>query len=145
VVGGKGPAAYAAALERIRQSLGLRDRVIFTGSLPDAKLAAHYATADLFLSLSEHEGFAIPLVEAMRAGIPVIAYAAGAVPETLSGAGVLLGTLEPYEVAEVVARLCNDDRMREGLLARQAERAAELVAFPRRQVVTRALADLLQG
>ncbi|PYR61060.1 MAG: hypothetical protein DMF85_03305, partial [Acidobacteria bacterium] len=67
----------------------LPDRFWFTGPVPDDDLAAFYRWADAYVSLSEHEGFCVPLVESMAADVPVLAYAAGAVPETLGGAGVL--------------------------------------------------------
>ena len=63
------------------------DRFWFTGPVPNEDLAAFYRTASAYISLSEHEGFCVPLVEAMAADVPVLAYAAGAVPETLCGRG----------------------------------------------------------
>jgi glycosyltransferase involved in cell wall biosynthesis len=66
----------------------LNDRFIFTGAIPDEELAIYYRHAAVYISLSEHEGFCVPLVEAMAAGVPVLAYSAAAVPDTLGGAGV---------------------------------------------------------
>ena len=66
----------------------LPDRFWFTGPVPDDELAAYYRNAHAYVSLSEHEGFCVPLVEAMAMDVPVLAYAAAAVPETLGGAGV---------------------------------------------------------
>ena len=62
---------------------------MFTGPVPDEDLATYYRTARVYLSLSEHEGFCVPLLEAMAADVPVLAYASTAVPDTLGGAGVL--------------------------------------------------------
>ena len=64
------------------------DEVVFTGQVDDDDLLAYYSVADLFLCLSEHEGFCVPLVEAMIFGLPVMAYDAGAVRETLRGGGI---------------------------------------------------------
>jgi len=64
--------------------------ILFTGHIPFTELLALYRSADLFLSLSEHEGFCLPLIESCLFELPVLAYMAGAVPETLGGAGVLL-------------------------------------------------------
>ena len=64
------------------------DRFIFTGPVPDEELAVYYRTASVYISLSEHEGFCVPLLEAMAADVPVLAYASSAVPDTLGGAGV---------------------------------------------------------
>ena len=66
----------------------LEDRFIFTGPVPDAELAAYYRASSVYISLSEHEGFCVPLVEAMAMDVPVLAYSAAAVPDTLGGAGV---------------------------------------------------------
>ena len=86
----------------------LPDRFLFTGPVPDEDLAAFYRRADVYVSLSEHEGFCVPLVEAMAADVPVLAYAAGAVPETLGGAGVLFA---PKDL-EFAAELLGDARLR---------------------------------
>jgi glycosyltransferase involved in cell wall biosynthesis len=61
---------------------------MFTGPVPDVDLATYYRMADVYISLSEHEGFCVPLLEAMAADVPVLAYSAAAVPDTLGGAGV---------------------------------------------------------
>ena len=66
-----------------------KERFLFVGEVTDDELAAYYRTADVYISLSEHEGFCVPLIEAMAADVPVLAYAAGAVPDTLGGAGVV--------------------------------------------------------
>jgi glycosyltransferase involved in cell wall biosynthesis len=123
-----------AGCERYRQvlasqvrRLGLR-RVDFRGSVPQAALHAAYAAADLFLCLSEHEGFCIPLLEAMAHGVPVLAYAAAAVPETMDGAGVLLGRKDYPEMAELMGRLCRDPALRAAVTAGQAARVRRYFA-----------------
>jgi glycosyltransferase involved in cell wall biosynthesis len=97
--------AYVRALTAYVADLGLTDAVDIAGSVPDAVLGAHYATADVFVCLSEHEGFCVPLLEAMHHGVPVVAYAAGAVPETLGTGGLLLEQKDPLTVATAVARV----------------------------------------
>jgi glycosyltransferase involved in cell wall biosynthesis len=138
VVGAWGPEAYMRALFRLRDKLGV-EGIAFTGSVSAATLAAHYQTADVFLSLSEHEGFGLPLIEAMRQGVPVVAYDAGAVGETLDGAGVLLGTLDPLVVAEVVARVGGDDDLRAQLRDRQRERVNRIDGVPRDALLVEAV------
>ena len=77
--------------------------------LSEAQLAAWYADADVFVSLSEHEGFCIPLLEAMRSDLPIVALAAGAVPETLGDAGMLLSpTRRPTDVSTAIDRVRRD-------------------------------------
>jgi glycosyltransferase involved in cell wall biosynthesis len=141
-VGARGPEAYMAYLKRLQERLGLEKVVFFTGSLQESQLAAHYSNADLFVCLSEHEGFCIPLLEAMRAALPVVAYDGGAVGETLGGSGVLLTTLDPVIVAEVVARVCGDDALSRQLRASESRRAGELDGFDRATVLVRAINDM---
>ena len=70
--------------------------------MSDAELGAHYATADVYVCLSEHEGFCVPLLEAMHHGLPVVAYRAGAVPETMGSGGLGLESKDPLTVATAV-------------------------------------------
>ncbi len=98
------------------------DEVVFTGQVDDDELYACYREADVFLCLSEHEGFCVPLQEAMHFGVPVVAYDAGAVRETLHGGGILLRDKRPEEVAELLGRLRRNGGLRQAVLATQ-ERA----------------------
>jgi glycosyltransferase involved in cell wall biosynthesis len=123
-----------AGCERYRQllasqvrQLALR-RVEFLGSVPQGVLQAAYEAATLFLCLSEHEGFCIPLLEAMSHDVPVLAYAAAAVPETMDGAGVLVSRKDYPELAEWMGRLCRDRVLREAVLAGQRERVKRYFA-----------------
>ncbi len=144
VVGAWGPEAYMRALFRFREKVGL-EGVVFTGSVSAATLAAHYHEADVFLSLSEHEGFGLPVIEAMRQHVPVVAYEGGAVGETMDGAGVLLGTLDPFVVAEVVGRVGHDHDLRDALVRGQDERVARLDAVPRDRLLVEAVLDAAEG
>jgi glycosyltransferase involved in cell wall biosynthesis len=74
--------------------------------------------------MSEHEGFCVPVLEAMELGVPVVAYAAAAVPETLGGAGVLVDEKDPLEVAKAVDKACRPGPAREHLITAGRERAA---------------------
>ena len=89
---------------------------------PDDDLAAFYRWADAYVSLSEHEGFCVPLVEAMAADVPVLAYAAGAVPETLGGAGVLFAPKDLELAAEMLGTLVYDQPVRNRVIAGQRRR-----------------------
>jgi glycosyltransferase involved in cell wall biosynthesis len=145
LVGASGPRSFMASLRRLRETLRLEGAVFITGSLPEGQLAAHYAAADLFVCLSEHEGFCIPLLEAMRSGLPVVAYDAGAVGETLGGTGVLLGTLDALVVAEAVHRVTGSDVLGSQLRDRQRARAAELDVFDRDGALLRALRPIIES
>ena len=89
------PRYYATLQALISRYEMPRERFLFTGPVPDAELAAYYRMASAYVSLSEHEGFCVPLVEAMAADLPVLAYGAAAVPETLGGAGICFNAEGP--------------------------------------------------
>ncbi len=95
--------------------------VVFTGHVDHADLLAYYQASDLFLCLSEHEGFCVPLLEAMRFDLPVVAYDAGAVAETLDGGGVLLRAKQPALVGELLGRILGDAALRASILAGQQD------------------------
>ncbi len=105
------------------------DNVVFAGHVDDDELRAYYSVADVFLCLSEHEGFCVPLVEAMSFGVPVVAFDAGAVAETLRGGGVLLKEKRPEVVAELLHRLLTDGALRSGVMGTQERALAEVRAI----------------
>ena len=100
--------------------------VVFTGHVEHDDLLAYYKTADVFVSMSEHEGFGVPLLEAMLMGVPVLAFASSAVPGTLGGAGLLFSEKQLDAVAETAYLLATDGALREAVLAGQKRR---LTAF----------------
>lgn len=144
VVGDCGLRTYADALAALARELRLRD-VVFCGHVEEGELAAAYGLADVVVSLSEHEGYGVPLVEAMLAGVPVVAYDAGAVAETMGGAGILLGEKRPELVAGVIESLVCDRGLREAVLAGQERAAARVRATDFGALLRAALAPLLEG
>jgi len=128
LVGGATHPRYQWALERLAHQLQLGESVELLADLPDADLLAHFAVADVFVCLSEHEGFGVPLLEAMELGVPVVAYAAAAVPETLGGAGILVDVKEPVAVAQAVEQACHPGRHQE--LARAGRERAGRFSLP---------------
>ena len=123
----RGHERYYDRLQEMVRDLRLDD-VVFTGHVDDDDLAAAYRVAHLFLCLSEHEGFCVPLQEAMHFGLPVLAYDAGAVGETLHGGGVLLKEKPPEQVAELVYQILHDGALRERILATQERAIREVRA-----------------
>ena len=117
--------AYYDALQQLVEDLGLDD-VHFTGHVTQAELNAYYRLAGAFVCMSEHEGFCVPIFEAMHQRIPVIALDAAAVPYSTGEGVLLLRDNSPQIVAETLALVLRDRPLRERLLARQ-ERALELV------------------
>ena len=114
---------YAAALAELADEAA-PGGVVFERSLDDAELEARYRAAHVFLCLSEHEGFCVPVVEAFAHGVPVVARPRGAVTETVGGAGLLLdGTLD--EMVELTHLALTDAQLRAELRARGRERVAD--------------------
>ena len=116
------PRYYAQVRALIAQYEMLPDRFWFTGPVPDEDLAAFYRWSDAYVSLSEHEGFCVPLVEAMAADVPIVAYAAGAVPETLGGAGILFAPKDLEVAAELLGSVVYDRDVRARVLEGQRRR-----------------------
>jgi glycosyltransferase involved in cell wall biosynthesis len=123
---------YHAMLQELVARLGAA-HVLFLGQVSDAELAACYDVADVFLCASEHEGFCVPLVEAFYKGIPVVAYAASAVPATMDGAGVLYTTKHPAHVGALIDQVVSNAGLRDAIVASQDGALDRLLAkdFPR--------------
>ena len=107
---------YTSAIEQRIFELGLGKRVLWIDSASEAQLKAAYLASHVFLMLSRHEGFCVPLIEAMALGTPIIAHAASAVPETLGDAGMLWSEMDPWLYASSASRLFGDDALRSALL-----------------------------
>ena len=128
---------YSYKLKNYVDELKLAD-VVFTGSIPFDEILAYYHLADLFLCMSEHEGFCVPLVEAMFFGVPIVAYASTAIPSTLGGSGALAKEKDPVFVGELMHRILSDEQLKAQLIAGQKERlkdfsyekiSAQLIAY----------------
>ena len=100
------------------------ERFWFVGQVPDEDLAAYYRTASAYVSMSEHEGFCVPLLEAMATDVPILAYASTAVPETLGGAGVTFSPKDLEHTSELLGLLVYDDDLRNAVIAGQRRRLA---------------------
>lgn len=114
---------YYAFLKALANDLDVKD-VIFSGHVSDQDLHTYYRCGDLFLCLSEHEGFCIPLLEAIHIGIPVLAYDACAISETLGGRGVLIKEKNYLEIAELAGKILADTALKEKIVLGQKERLA---------------------
>jgi glycosyltransferase involved in cell wall biosynthesis len=122
LVGSIDPAdRYANYLRGLVRELDVRD-VVFARRLPQPALNACYRAASAFVCMSEHEGFCVPLVEAMHFGVPIVAYAQEAVAETLGGAGVLVREKRFDEIAELVSLVISDGAFRDRIVAGQRQR-----------------------
>jgi glycosyltransferase involved in cell wall biosynthesis len=118
---------YAAMLHRFVVTIGASD-VHFLGQVSNEELVAYYESADVFLCASEHEGFCVPLIEAFHMGVPVIAYAATAVPATMDGSGVLVTDKDPMAVAALIHEMATDSALADRIVAGQDAALARLEA-----------------
>jgi L-malate glycosyltransferase len=141
LVGGRTSNVYYRSLELLADELGVAAAVEFTDTISHEEKLACYRAADVFVCLSEHEGFKVPVVESMHFGIPVVALAEAAVPETVGDAGVLLTTKDPLVVATAVHRVMTDAALRDELVAAGRRRADD---FSLERTSGRML-DLLDG
>ena len=115
---------YEPALRAFIAELGLEEAVNLPGSVSGAELEAYYRAADVFVMASDHEGFCVPLTEAMGHGVPIVAYGVAAVPETVADAGLVLPDKSALPFAAAVGRVLADPQLRSLLAAAGRERAA---------------------
>lgn len=137
--------AYSAELEALRRALPAGDRVALTGKLSEARLLAHLRAADLLLCASEHEGFCVPIAQAMALGVPVLALAAAAVPETLGAPGGLIDAWDDAAVAARAHAVLGDAGLRARLLQEQGAAAARFSAAAARARLAAVVAFLREG
>jgi L-malate glycosyltransferase len=135
---------YSAALKELAQRLGVRN-VMWAGQTPDAKRDELYRQASAYLCMSQHEGFCAPLVEAMAHGVPIVARDAGAVPETLAGAGIAIKEAELAVYSEAIHEVVSSQRLREDLMRGAAARLEQLSSSVVAEQARRALAPLLSA
>jgi glycosyltransferase involved in cell wall biosynthesis len=103
--------AYNRLLREMVRYLKLQDRVVFAGEVSDSELKAYYRVAQVFMITSEHEGFCVPLVEAMSMGVPIVAYGSSAIPGTVDGVGLVWTERDPYLLAESVNSIVKNRRV----------------------------------
>ena len=120
VVGGY--AAGHAAFRALKANAEQVGNVTFLGRVTHGQLVAAYRAGDVYVSMSEHEGFGVPLIEAMAAELPVLAFGAAAVPETMGGAGLVFDEKHFAALAELVLLLTRDQALRARLIDGQRER-----------------------
>ncbi len=118
--------AYTRALERFVDELGLRHAVTFRGQVSDDDLVAAMAAADVLVMPSQHEGFGVPIVEAMAMGLPVVANKAGALPEIVGDAGLLVDALDPYATTAAIEMIRADVDVRHTLEVNARRRVEDL-------------------
>ncbi|MBE7413046.1 MAG: glycosyltransferase family 4 protein [Leptospiraceae bacterium] len=114
--------SYKEELELMIRFYDLKENVFLSNFISDEKLIEHYSTADLFLSLSEHEGFCVPLIESMFFSVPILAYSSSAVPDTLGDSGILFNKKDFLKVSVLADRLLFDRKLKEQVIEKERER-----------------------
>lgn len=133
--------AYYAMLKMYAAELGL-DTVFFERFASPAGLAAYYRVADCFATTSRHEGYCLPLVEAMHMGVPVVARRTGGTPEAMGNAGVLIDDFTPAELAEVLGLVCHDAATKQTVQVSQRSRMEEILNRPVKEEFLKLLAAI---
>jgi len=136
------PAYYKALIKLIDEFFIQPDEVFFTGHIPDSEMFAFYKASDVFLSLSEHEGFGLPFIESLVFDLPVIAYNCTAVPYTLDGAGILVYQKDFKKLGELVHKIKKDKDLREKVIQGQRNRLREFKSNQSRNKLLEYIKDL---
>jgi L-malate glycosyltransferase len=117
---------YSYSLKQLAIELGIANSVRFVGSVADEELIAWYQCSSVYICMSEHEGFCLPVVEAMNFNLPVIAYSATAVADTVGDSAILVNKKKHAEIAELVNIILNDKKLRSTMQQRGVERVKVL-------------------
>lgn len=127
LIGSSASQWYMESLTEYVDKAGESKYIVFHGAVDDSHLASFYKAADLYLCTSAHEGFCVPLLEAMFSGVPIVASRSGAIEETLSGGGLLMDTdARAFEYACAMDLLVNDEGIREAQLLQARKRIEEI-------------------
>ncbi len=114
---------YIKKLEKLKHELKINNKdIVSIESLSDKELKSYFQISNVFICMSEHEGFCIPLVESMFFNIPIIAYNAGAVPDTLGGSGILVNHKKFGEIAQMIDILMSNDLLKKQIIEKQNQR-----------------------
>ena len=117
---------YSFSLKRLAYDLGVDHAINFAGCMADSEVKALYENASVYVCMSEHEGFCLPVVEAMHFGLPVLAYSSSALPETIGDGGVLVSEKRHSELAELVFEMYSNQTLRSRLISSGRERVKAL-------------------
>lgn len=123
LVGDRWEVGYDTWIETLAADLKIDDGVTLTGKISQQDMVTYYKTSDFYVSMSEHEGFGLPLIESMYLSLPVLAYSTTAVPDTMGDAGVQFLRKDFERLAELIQLLMKNQALRQRLIARQNERA----------------------
>ena len=134
---------YYNRLVKYAAALGLSDDVVFTGHIKFSAILAFYRAADVFVCMSQHEGFCVPLVEAMFFDVPIVAYDTSAISDTLGGSGFLTDDNDPVFTAAVIDRIVRDKALREEIISGQRRRLEDFSYEHIRDIFDKQLRDFI--
>lgn len=117
---------YSFSLKRLVHELGIDESVTFAGCMADSELRSLYEAGSVYCCMSEHEGFCLPVVEAMHFGLPVISFDSSALPDTIGSGGLLVSEKRHAEIAELIAEVSRNQELRASLVSAGRERVASL-------------------
>lgn len=117
---------YSFALKRLAHELKISDAVNFVGRLSDSEVRSLYEASTVYMCMSEHEGFCLPVIEAMHFGLPVIAYSSSALPETVGDGGILVSKKSHPELSELMLEIASNSSLREKIVEAGKTRVSEL-------------------
>lgn len=134
---------YNDALKEYIEYLGISDSVIMPGHSTFPEILSYYRCADIFLCMSEHEGFCVPLIEAMLFEVPIVAYKSSAIPYTLGKSGVVVDTKEPEKIAEIIDTIVSDEELFNRIVKSQKERLEDFKCAKLKNLYLKEIKDVL--
>ena len=144
LVGSPADRAYTAFLKERAEESGYAEDIIFPGHIPFSHILAYYHLADIFLCLSEHEGFCVPVLEAMKMKVPFLGYDRCAVPETMGGAGVLIKEKDFAAISALMHELMEEPERRRQIVKKQEDRLRDFEYKKLAKEYKKIFSDLLQ-
>lgn len=145
LIGDDGMQGYVKELRHLAEHLDVADDVIIPGKVSEEELKAYYKIADFFVCMSEHEGFGVPLLEAMKMGVPVVAYRSSAIPETMGGAGIVVTEKNYAYIGTLFHELIRDTQIYEAIIQDQYERIGRLEHTDTEKILERVIKYVTQG
>ena len=134
--------SYAQELSVMAEQQGIKDHVFVTGKVDEESLKAYYEVSKLFLCMSEHEGFGVPLLEAMKLGKPVIAYRSSAIPETMGKAGILVTEKKHELIGALINEVIEDKDLYNKIVDDQKLRIQKLQKTDTETILLKAIKQL---
>ncbi|MDE5558867.1 MAG: glycosyltransferase [Ruminococcus sp.] len=139
-----GMETYYERLKKYVEILNLKD-VIFTGHVNFSEIISYYRVANIFLCMSQHEGFCVPLVETMFFNVPVVALNAGAVPETIGKSGIIIPKNDPVHTAGIIHEIINNENLRKNIINLQKKRLCDFSYKKTSGLLKKILTDFING